>query len=276
MAGYRRYRPEEMAEGIPRETTGERGLQSQHRRGPHTMTLSLNSVPSIEDLPPERVRGLLRRASTEFTLHWLAHALRSDTDRARVVVVAMERAGLVVRDQAREAALRSSDPYYRVTLTGRSLARASGAKRIERVTAEKTLTEFMERVIQSNANQKYLYSVTRVAVFGSYLEDTNRLGDVDVAVDLQPRIPLEGNWVEVFQNHAENSGRSFATFEDAIDWPRREVSLFLKSRKRSVSIQSWFSFVQMEKSKGFQYEVLLGDEKEIALELKKAAEEYHD
>lgn len=160
-------------------------------RGLHTMTLSLNSVPTIEDLPPERVRGLLRRASTEFTLHWLSHALRSDLDRARVVVVAMERAGLVERDKAKEAELRSSDPYYRVTRTGRSLARASGAKRIERLSAEKTLTEFMERVNQSNSNQEYLYSVTRVAVFGSYLENTSRLGDVDVAVDLQPRIPAK-------------------------------------------------------------------------------------
>jgi len=232
------------------------------------MTLRLNSVPTIEDLPPQRVRGLLRRASTEFTLHWLSHALRSDLARARVVVVAMERAGLVERDQAREAELRSSDTYYQVTQKGRSLARASGAKRIERITAEKTLTEFMERVVRSNANQEYLYSVARVVVFGSYLENTNRLGDVDVAVDLQPRIPLKGNWVEVFQSHAENSGRSFATFEDAIDWPRREVLLFLKSRKRSVSIQSWFSFVQMEKPKSFRYRVLLGDEQEIARELK--------
>lgn len=81
--------------------------------------------------------------------------------------------------------------------------------------------------------------------------------------------------MEVFQHHAEKSGRSFATFEDAIDWPRRELLLFLKSRKRSVSIQSWFSFVQMEKPKGFRYRVLLGDEKEIARELKEAAGEYH-
>ncbi len=66
----------------------------------------------------------------------------------------MERAGLVERDQAREAELRSSDPHYRVTRTGRSLARASGAKRIERLTAEKTLMEFMGSVVQANANQK--------------------------------------------------------------------------------------------------------------------------
>ena len=239
------------------------------------MTLSLSSVPAIEDLPPERVRGLLRRASTEFTLHWLSHALRADLDTAEIVVVAMECAGLVERDRAREAELRSSDPYYRVTRIGRSFARASGAKRIGRPTAEKALTEFMARVVKSNAEQKQLYSVTRVVVFGSFLEDSNRLGDVDVAVDLQPRIPLRGNWVEVFQKHAERSGRNFATFEDVIDWPRREVLLFLKSRKRSVSIQSWYSFVQMEKPRQFRYRVLLGDEKEIAQELENAALEYH-
>jgi hypothetical protein len=41
--------------------------------------------------------------------------------------------------------------------------------------------------------------------------------------------------------------------DEEIFWPRREVLLMLKSRKRSISIQPWFSFVVMEKPKNFRY-----------------------
>lgn len=235
------------------------------------MTLNLKSVPSIAGLRPDRIRGILRRSPSEFGLEWLSYALRSDQPRAREVATAMERAGFVERDRAREKEPNISFPYYKVTRRGRAVARASAAKRIERTAAEKTLTEFMDRVLAVNTNQQYLYSVAKVAVFGSYLEGQGRLGDVDLAVDLQPRIPLKGDWVQVFQKHAENSGRQFATFEDAIDWPRREILLVLKARKRSISIQSWFSFVEMEKLPGFQYEVLLGNATEIRRELDLAA-----
>ena len=41
----------------------------------------------------------------------------------------------------------------------------------------------------------------------------------------------------------------------------------LKSRRRSISIQPWFSFVEMEKAENFRHEVLLGDANEVRLEL---------
>jgi len=94
---------------------------------------------------------------------------------------------------------------------------------------------------------------------------------VDVAIDLASRVPLTGNWVERFRQHAWNSGRRFRAFEDEIDWPRREVILALKARKRRISIQSCFSFVEMEKERSFHYKVLLGEPREIRGELIRAA-----
>lgn len=129
------------------------------------------------------------------------------------------------------------------------------------------LDEFMERVRRVNQNPALLYSVFRVVVFGGFLRGSERLGDVDVAIDLAPRVPLTGNWVERFRQHAQTSGRCFRTFEEEIDWPRRELILALKARKRSISIQSWFSFIEMEKSAGFRYKVLLGNPREIHGEL---------
>ena len=128
----------------------------------------------------------------------------------------------------------------------------------------------MGRVHLVNDNVRYLYCVKKVVVFGSFLESVDRLGDVDVAVDLQPRMPLKGEWVEAFRKHAQNSGRQFYAFEEEIDWPRREVVLVLKARKRGISMQPWFAFVAMEKSAGFKYKVLLGSAEEIQRELDSA------
>lgn len=47
----------------------------------------------------------------------------------------------------------------------------------------------------------------------------------------------------------------------------------LKSRKRSISIQSWFSFVEMEKAKNFRYKVLPEGTNEVKRELAKAGRE---
>lgn len=131
------------------------------------------------------------------------------------------------------------------------------------------LSEFIKRVQLVNSNRNYLYSVRRFAVFGSFLQDGDRLGDVDVAVDLNSRVVFdrEHKWVELFQQRARDSGRSFSSFEEELFWPRREVLLALKSRKRSISIQSWRSFLEMEKAKNFRYKVLLGDANEIRREL---------
>jgi len=181
----------------------------------------------------------------------------------------MEAAGYLRRDRERESRNNSPFPWYSLTDAGEEITRASAVSRISRKTADAALVEFMKRVQTVNASPKYLYSIERVAVFGSFLKRRRNLGDVDVAVGLKSRVVFDEKhkWIEIFQQHAWESGKSFSTWDDEIDWPRREVLLVLKSRKRSISIQSWFSFVEMEKARNFRYRVLLGDANEIRREL---------
>ena len=154
-------------------------------------------------------------------------------------------------------------PWYTVTTAGWSVALASAAPRITRNTAEIALLEFMKRVHSVNANPSYLYSVKKIAVFGSFLDQHEKLGDVDIAVDLKSRIPFDkkGNWIGTFRQHAWDSKRDFSTFDAEIDWPHEEVMVVLKSRKRSISIQRWLSFLEMSKTPNFRFEILLGDPK---------------
>jgi predicted nucleotidyltransferase len=239
------------------------------------MTLDLNTVPPIAGENAMRIRDILRRSHGAFREDWLTNKFRYDARTASGIAMAMVVAGYVQRDEEREDQNHSPFRWYSVTETGRDVIRASAAKRIKRETAATELTEFMKRVHMVNASPKYLYSVKRVVVFGSFLERRERLGDVDVAVNFESRVAIKrgSNWVEIFRQHAWDSGRSFSTWEEEVDWPRREVLLLLKSRKRSISIQSWYSFVEMEKSTNFRFKVLLGDARQVGRELAKAERE---
>ena len=239
------------------------------------MTLDLKTVPPIAGESATRLRDILSRSRGAFREDWLTDKFRYDAQRAHELAKGMEAAGYVQRDKEREGRSGSPFPWYTLTDRGRDVVRASGAKRIKRTTAATELSEFMKRVFQVNASSEYLYSVERVAIFGSFLEHGERLGDVDIAVDLRSRVTIDKSrkWLDLFRQHAWRSGRSFSTFEEEIDWPRREVLLTLRSRRRSISIQPWFSFLEMEKAKNFRYEVLLGDANEVSLELDGAQRE---
>jgi predicted nucleotidyltransferase len=118
-----------------------------------------------------------------------------------------------------------------------------------------------------NANPEFLYEVTDVVVFGSYLKDRDDLGDVDIAVRLKARITDNEQRVSREREHARRSGRSFTRFIDELTWAQDEVMLALKARKRTVSIQPWYSFVGMGKEQDFRYKVIVGDADKIAEEL---------
>lgn len=239
------------------------------------MTIDLRSVPPVAGESAMKIRDILRRSRGAFREDWLSDRFRYDERRARELAQAMESAGYLRRDRERESRNNSPFPWYSLTEAGEGITRASSASRISRKTADTALVEFIKRVQTVNSSPKYLYSVERVAVFGSFLESRTNLGDVDVAVDLKSRVALDEKhqWIEIFQQHARESGRSFSTWDEEIDWPRREVLLVLKSRRRSISIQPWYSFVEMEKPTNFRYRVLLGSASEVRCELARARRE---
>jgi hypothetical protein len=235
------------------------------------MTLNLKTVKPIAGESAMRVRDILRRSYGAFRQDWLTNVFQYSPEKASELATGMEQAGFVTRDRAREDH-KSAVPWYILSDLGWDIVRASATRRIARSTAQVALTEFVERVHVVNADQRFLYKVRSAAVFGSYLGTREDLGDIDVAVDLQPKNPIDRKrkWVDVFRRHAWESGRSFSSFEAEINWPRREVLLMLKSRKRSISIQSWYSFIEMCKSENFRFKLLFGDASEIKREVERA------
>src|SRR5580704_9164525 len=74
---------------------------------------------------------------------------------------------------------------YKVSTSGSALANAPSAKPITRETVNRALHELMDRVQVINSGGEYAYKVKSVVLFGSMLSDKERLGDVDLAIELQ-------------------------------------------------------------------------------------------
>jgi hypothetical protein len=122
----------------------------------------------------------------------------------------------------------------------------------------------MKRVNILNMGDTYAYTVESIVLFGSMLSDKKLLGDVDLAIELQPALPNREwfeRWLEYRCSRAIDSGRRFGTTLERLAWPRTEVFRYLKSRSRSLSLHSLEDLVAMDK---VHYKVLLGDPDRLA------------
>jgi hypothetical protein len=156
---------------------------------------------------------------------------------------------------------------FRLTTKGQALANASAARPLLRKTAERLLAQFLERVQRVNGTEEYVYRVEHVVLFGSMLSDIDRLGDVDVAVQLQPKVDKDDafqEWSMARRRAAEAKGRNFRGVFDWAMWPTQEIFLQLKARSSGLSLHD---FCEVEKLPNVRYKVLLGDPLSIAAKI---------
>jgi predicted nucleotidyltransferase len=156
---------------------------------------------------------------------------------------------------------------FRLTIKGQALANASAARPLLRRTAERLLAQFLERVQRVNSTEEYVYRVEHVVLFGSMLSDIDRLGDVDIAVQLQPKVDKDDafqEWSMARRRAAEAKGRNFRGVFDWAMWPTQEIFLQLKARSSGLSLHD---FCEVEKLPNVRYKVLLGDPQSIAAKI---------
>ena len=148
-------------------------------------------------------------------------------------------AGRIAQDLEAQGYLRPDDSErggpirWRVTTKGRALAMASARRPIHRKTADRVLAEFLQRVARVRDDERFLYKVERAAVFGSYLSDVARLGDVDVFYRLMAKDSDAERLREREERHiraAMAKGRRFRNIVGQLVWPQNEVALFLRAR----------------------------------------------
>jgi hypothetical protein len=229
------------------------------------MGLQLQPGTEIAGISALKVRDLFRALDDNtFMKEWLHEKGIGKQQASRLVKALLEDGyiQLVVGDKRHEKV----GPSYRLTEHGRTLMRAKGSKPVRRETAKRVLDEFMARVHVVNGSPDFIVKVTEVIVFGSYLGDKQSLGDLDIAWQYENKVTHvdQDAYVRAMVEHFDASGRASKGFMSALYWPWEQVHLFLKSKKRTLSLHTVDELEQMiRKSDEFRFEVLLGDREAI-------------
>lgn len=132
---------------------------------------------------------------------------------------------------------------WTVTQAGQTFSSATAAKPITRATAERALTEFLDRVRRVNDDPYFMAKVTRLVLFGSLLKpEVQRLSDVDLAVELTRKETNYERARELNRQRAEelaSRGRQFRNILEVEFCWQREAFQFLKGRSRVIALADY-------------------------------------
>ena len=191
----------------------------------------------IAGQPATTIRNFLKRSHGDgWDLPYATKRLRTDEVSARKVVAELAARGFV------ESVSTSDDgERWKNTTRGNAFAGATAAKPLLRVSADKRLKEFLERVEEVRTNPYYLYKVSRVILFGSYLTSKDRINDIDLCVSLVVKEKDKNKQDRLREQRIEAAlrrGKAFKSFIDRLTWPEAEVLKFLKAKSRSISLHT--------------------------------------
>ncbi len=196
--------------------------------------MNINPEDKIESVPAVTIRNFFRKVGdASFCIQFFIDYASITHETAIKVINRLLENGYLKTDKCN---------YYCITTEGRRFLGASAAKPIHRRSANKFLKEFMNRVSEVNNSERFLYEVSKVVIFGSYLKDRGRISDIDIAIELSPKEKDVVKMAELKEKHiveAIKSGKRFNNFISSLFWPREEVVLFLKARKRSISLHEY-------------------------------------
>lgn len=196
--------------------------------------MRLNSSEEISGIPVLHIRKLLRRGRRSmWGKTFVEHVLKINSDQSQQLISELIYQKIIVYAKERD-----DEKLYELTVKGNAFANATAAKAITRETADRTISQLLERVKKINNDSYYLYNVKKVVVFGSYLSDIERINDIDIAVELAPKeqnLKLREKLFKQRRHEAMRDGKAFRSIIDELGWPEIEVRKFLKSRSRSLS-----------------------------------------
>lgn len=135
---------------------------------------------------------------------------------------------------------KSSPDCYKTTLKGEALRIARCVSPIKRDKADKIVKDFMQRVEEINNNDYYLYRVSKILLFGSYInKDAVDFGDIDIAFELERKIKNKEVFEKLnreFFEKAEEGGKRFSSYIEKLFYSETVVILKLKNRNRYISL----------------------------------------
>lgn len=118
---------------------------------------------------------------------------------------------------------------------------------VTRKKADELIRDLIQRADQINASNEFLYKVTRLEIFGSYLTDKGKLGDIDIAVKLDFKNENEDLTTRAKKliEQSRDAPSSFQGWASAF-WASEKVMRALKARHTSFSFHSTEELDQMK------------------------------
>jgi predicted nucleotidyltransferase len=194
--------------------------------------MNIDAKQRYAGVPILTVRDTVRQlAGSVFDVLVLARALHAKPGPMKKVI-----AKLVADGYAKATDERG---HWTITSDGVRFGNASAAKPLHRSAANRVLLGLLHRAKDVNTSERFMYRVKTILLFGSYLTEKERLGDVDVLVEIKDRrddYPSFDAYHEASTRHAKKSGREFGSWFEEYQWPYREVLLYLKKRSRSIAL----------------------------------------
>ena len=122
--------------------------------------------------------------------------------------------------------------------------------RIKRETAERILKEIVQRAEAINASpeSQYMYYVSKILIFGSYLTPKERLGDIDVAVKIEGRWKTDKEYDRLLDTVCGKK----VTGDSKVLYPYQKIITALRNRSKSLSFHS----IEEVARGNFQYKII--------------------
>lgn len=129
---------------------------------------------------------------------------------------------------------------YKVTVKGNALAQVKFVNRMNKAKADKIFNGFMKRVAEINEDENCIYRVSRLILFGSYLNPAaDDYGDIDIAYELERKINDDKRFSEESQRIIANAiadGKVFSSIIEEVCYPSDIVLRYLKNRSPYISL----------------------------------------
>jgi len=216
--------------------------------------MQININDEMFGLPVMKLREFFRRYTNNWDIENIMYFFDFDREKANTLMIQLEEEGYIEKGNKFR-----DEQLWRNSIKGNALALASAAKPILRITAERKINEFLVRVKEVNKNEYYLYKIKKVVLFGSYLSEAEKLGDIDLAIEIVPKETEPNKFQKLAHarsREAKHNGRHFSNYVEEVYWPQSEVLKFLKSRSRSISIH----FVDEPVIKNSKHKVIFEEE----------------
>ena len=189
----------------------------------------------VVDFPARQIRMLLRQSVEFLSVDDVTKVLGLRGRSALRLLENLEQEGFIEKNTFAPDAKRN----WKHTIKGGALSNALFSAPVSRRSAERRLSEFMDRVREVNESGRFLFRVGKVVLFGSFLSESSTIGDLDVAIDLVPKEPDAKKHSELLLAHANAAalcGKRFQNFVQRLDFAAQEVRSYLKARSRIIQL----------------------------------------